>query len=98
MTTMSTPCLMQGLTLFLNKNSDPDNQYGDKQGASAVDAPTRLQQRDAHTRQVTDDDVTMALMLSHLTHFVKNQRNNLCILLDVGVATLLSDLSLCFAT
>ena len=37
--------------------------------------------------------VTMVLMLSHLTHFVKNQRNNLCILLDVGVKTLLSDLS-----
>ena len=45
-----------GLDFILNKNSDPDNQYGDKQGANAVDAPTRLQQRDASTRQVTDDD------------------------------------------
>ena len=41
-------------TLF-DKNSGPDNQYGDKQGASAVDAPTRLQQRDASTQQMIDD-------------------------------------------
>ena len=45
-----------GPDVILNKNSDLDNQYGDKQGASAVDAPTRLQQRDVSTRQVTDDD------------------------------------------
>ena len=45
-----------GPDVILNKNSDLDNQYGDKQGANAVDAPTRLQQRDASTRQVTDDD------------------------------------------
>ena len=44
-----------GPDVSLNKNSDPDNQYDDKQGANAVDAPTRLQQRDVSTRQVTDD-------------------------------------------
>ena len=45
-----------GPDVILNKNSEPDNQYGDKQGANAVDAPTRLQRRDVSTRQVTDDD------------------------------------------
>ena len=45
-----------GPDVMLNKNSEPDNQYGDKQGANAVDAPTRLQQRDVSTRQVTNDD------------------------------------------
>ena len=45
-----------GPDVMLNKNSDPDNQYGDQQGANAVDSPTRLQQRDVSTRQVTDDD------------------------------------------
>ena len=34
--------------------------------------------------------VTTALILSHLTRFVKNQLNNICILLAVGFATLLS--------
>ena len=45
-----------GPDVILNKNSEPDNQYGDKQGANAIDAPTRLQQRDVSTRQVTNDD------------------------------------------
>ena len=45
-----------GLDFILNKNSDPDNQYGLTQGVSAADAPTRLQKRDVSTRQVTDDD------------------------------------------
>ena len=45
-----------GPDVMLNKNSEPDNQYVDKQGATAVDAPTRLQRRDVSTRQVTDDD------------------------------------------
>ena len=39
-----------------NKNSDPKNQYGDNKGASAVDTPTSLQQRNTSTRQMTDDD------------------------------------------
>ena len=41
---------------ILNKNSDPDNQYGHTQGVSAVDAPTRLKKRDVSTRQLTDGD------------------------------------------
>ena len=45
-----------GPNVISNKNSDPDNQYGDEQDTRAVDAPTRLQQRDVSTRQVTDDD------------------------------------------
>ena len=53
-----------GPTVILNKNSDPDNQYGDKQGASAVDAPTRLQQRDASTQQVSDDGYNGADVVS----------------------------------
>ena len=39
-----------------DKNSDTDNQYGNKQGASSIDLPTRLQQRDASTGQNTDDN------------------------------------------
>ena len=38
-----------GPNVISDKNSDPDNQYGDKRGASAVDTPTRRQQRDAHS-------------------------------------------------
>ena len=45
-----------GPDVILNKNSDSDNQYGYKQGASAVDTPTPLQKRDLSTRQVTDND------------------------------------------
>ena len=45
-----------GPNVISDKNSDPDNQYDNKRDASSVDAPTRLQQRDAHTRQMTDDD------------------------------------------
>ena len=44
-----------GPNVISDKNSDPDNPYVDKRDASAVDTPTRRQQRDAHTRQVTDD-------------------------------------------
>ena len=36
-----------GPNVISDKNSDPDNQYGDKRDASAVDTPTRRQQRDA---------------------------------------------------
>ena len=39
-----------------DKNSDLNNRYGNKQGASTVDSPTLLQQRDASTRQIIDDD------------------------------------------
>ena len=46
-----------GPNVISNKNSDPDNQYGDEQDTRAVDAPTRLQQRDASTRRKTADDV-----------------------------------------
>ena len=45
-----------GPNVILNKDSDPENRYGDKQGASAVDATNRPQQRDASTQPVTDDD------------------------------------------
>jgi hypothetical protein len=45
-----------GPDIVSDKNSDPDNRYGNKQGASSVDSPTRLQQRDASTGQITDDD------------------------------------------
>ena len=45
-----------GPNVVSKKDSDPDNQYGDKQHPNAVDAPTRLQKRNAGTRQMTDDD------------------------------------------
>ena len=44
-----------GPDIVSDKNSDPDNRYGNKQDTSAVDAPTRLQQRDTSTRQITDN-------------------------------------------
>ena len=39
-----------------DKNSDTFNQPGKKEGVGSIDAPSRLQQRDASTRQITDDD------------------------------------------
>ena len=45
-----------GPDIVSNKNSDPDNRYDKKQDASSVESPTRLQQRDASTEQITDDD------------------------------------------
>ena len=42
--------------IISDKNSAPDNQFGNKQGARAADAPTHLQQRDASTRQIPDDN------------------------------------------
>ena len=47
-----------------DKNSDPDNRYGNKQDTSAVDAPTRLQQRDASTRQISDNSHNSADVVS----------------------------------
>ena len=38
-----------------DKTSETDNHYDNKRDASSVDAPTRLQQRDASTRQNTDN-------------------------------------------
>ena len=55
-TTMSAPCLMQGLTLFLIKTLILIINMVTKQGASAVDAPTRLQKRDEkYSAKCTDD-------------------------------------------
>ncbi len=39
-----------------DKNSDTDNHYSNKQGASSIVSPTRLQQREASTREITDDN------------------------------------------
>ncbi len=44
-----------GPNIVADQNSDDDNRYEKKQGASAVDGPRRLQQRDESTRQTTDD-------------------------------------------
>ena len=41
-----------------DKNSDTDNRYGNSQGASSLDAPTRKQQRDASSRQINSDDAS----------------------------------------
>ena len=53
-----------GPNVISNKNSDPDNQYGDEQDTRAVDAPTRLQQRDTSTRQMTEDGNNSADVVS----------------------------------
>ena len=45
-----------GPDVSLNKNSERENQYGDKRDANAVDATTRLQQSDSSTQPVTDDN------------------------------------------
>ena len=45
-----------GPDIVSDKTSDPDNHYGKKQDANSVDSPTRLQQGDASTEQITDDD------------------------------------------
>ena len=45
-----------GPNIVSDKNSDYGDQSGNKQGASPVDTSTRLQKRNANTRQITDDD------------------------------------------
>ena len=46
-----------------DKNSAPDNQWGNKQGVSAVDGPTRLQQSDTSSNQINDDAIKPWLTL-----------------------------------
>ena len=61
-----------GSDIVSDKNSDPENRYGNKQGASSVDSPTRLQQSDASNRQITDDGHNSADVVS-LDTFRKKQ-------------------------
>ena len=47
-----------------DKNPDQENEYDDKKGASSIDAPTRLNQRDVGTRRMTDDSENSADIVS----------------------------------
>ena len=53
-----------GPNIVSDKNSDPDKPHGDKQRASVDGTPTRLKQRDARTRQMTDNGDTSADVVS----------------------------------
>ena len=53
-----------GPNLVSDKNSNPEKRYDTKQGASSTGTPTRLKQRDASTRQRTDDGDNSADVVS----------------------------------
>ena len=53
-----------GSNIISDRHSDYDNQYGSKPSGGHADAPTRLQKRDASTRQITDDDDSSADVVS----------------------------------
>ena len=53
-----------GPNIISDRHSDHDNQYGSKPSASHADATTRLQKRDASTRQITDDGDSSADVVS----------------------------------
>ena len=53
-----------GPNIVSDKNSDYDNHYGNKQGASPADVSTRLQKRNANTGQITDDSDNSADIVS----------------------------------
>ncbi len=53
-----------GPSIVSDKNSDTDNLYANQQGTQAIDATTRLQHRDVHTRRITDDGDNSADVVS----------------------------------
>ena len=58
------PISDSGPNLVSNTDSGPDKRYDTKQGASSVDAPTRLQQSDASREQMADDGDNSADVVS----------------------------------
>ena len=56
-----------------DKNSDHDKEYGNEQGAGSIDTSTRLQKRNANTRQITDDDGHNSADVVSLDTFRKNR-------------------------